>query len=88
MSAMIDHISSRSQSEEGDEAHVVYFFCKKGDEATSLGNRIFLHVLIQLYEKAAQGKSESNIELKEKFSEVVKSVYEESKPEHKVRLIL
>jgi len=32
---------------------IVYFFCKAGDETTEQGNRVMLHLLVQLFEQAS-----------------------------------
>ena len=83
MSAMIDHLESKleDRSWRKTKPHVVYFFCKKGDEATSIGKRIFLHLLIQLYEKIAPRTPGSTIELMEKCSRVVGEVWTQCKSE-------
>jgi hypothetical protein len=56
--------------------HVVYFFCKKGEDAYSIGKRVFIHLLVQLYERAADG---SSIGLQDRLSKLVEAVWKQSK---------
>jgi hypothetical protein len=81
MSAIIDHLESKDRVWPKTSPLVVYFFCRKGDEATSIGKRIFLHLIIQLYDKIAPGTSGSNLVLLEKCSRVVGEVWSSCKVE-------
>ncbi|KAF2464652.1 uncharacterized protein BDR25DRAFT_96086 [Lindgomyces ingoldianus] len=83
MSAIIEHLESPDRVWSRSRPHIIYFFCRKGDEWTSMGKRIFLHLLIQLYEKAASGNPGSTPELQEKCSRVVEEAYKQSKSEDK-----
>ena len=62
---------------------LLYFFCRKGDEATALSKKIFLHLLIQLYEKCAPANPQSSPELQAKFSEVLEEAWKTTKSEER-----
>jgi hypothetical protein len=76
ISAMIEHLENTWPTR---NPHVVYFFCKKGEEAYSIGKRVFIHLLVQLYERAADGNPGSSIGLQDRLSKLVEAVWKQSK---------
>lgn len=83
VSSIIDHIEHMHDGSNAPTPYLVYFFCRKGDEATSLGHKIFLHLLIQLYGKAATGNPHSSSDLQAKFGQVLEETWKTTKAEEK-----
>jgi Cdc6-like AAA superfamily ATPase len=81
LSTIIDHLQSPEYVGPSGKPHIVYFFCKRGNEATSVGTNIFLHLLLQLYQHAAPSYPGSTLELQEVCSQIIEETVQKLKPE-------
>ncbi|KAF2201436.1 hypothetical protein GQ43DRAFT_37744 [Delitschia confertaspora ATCC 74209] len=70
-SSVIEDLERSDRTWPEGKPHIVYFYCRRGAEPTSVGTRIFLHLLYQLYEKAKTGYAGSTPELQDKCSQVI-----------------
>jgi len=82
-SAIIDHLDNSNRLWTNGRSHILYFYCRRGDEATSLGTKIFLHLLVQLYQRASPGYPGFTLELQEMCSQIVEETWQKLKPEVK-----
>jgi ABC-type dipeptide/oligopeptide/nickel transport system ATPase component len=83
MSSIIDSLQREPDAAAKDKPLFIYFFCKTGNDATQRGNRIMLHLLLQLLSKGnvddaasksnkATQEDKANQLRKEKCIEIVK----------------
>ncbi|RYP18542.1 hypothetical protein DL767_009816 [Monosporascus sp. MG133] len=53
MSSIIEWLESQQSGQEKDRPIILHFFCKTGDPATETGDKVMLHLLMQLLSHAA-----------------------------------
>ena len=63
VSTIIQDLKNHIQQRLDPKPEVVYFFCKTGDNATQYGERILLHLIMQLFTASCDQASERNDKL-------------------------